>query len=205
MKHLSNQAGTPSGPTAKLVAAAISRDRTACDELVSLLYPLVAKIVRPYAKRSGNEQDWEQEVFLRFFARLPQFRGDSPIEHWTSKLAVNVCLDLLRKRSVRRELRWADLGEAEATLVREGFSKETTVGEALASRDLADRLLETLVAEDQVILRMLDMEERSVAEIAELLGRTQSAVKVRAMRARRKLEQRLSEWEANKNNVPTAT
>lgn len=191
--------------TAKLVAGAISRDRQACDELVSLLYPLVAKIVRPYAKRSGNEQDWEQEVFLRFFARLPQFRGESPIEHWTAKLAVNVCLDLLRKRSVRRELRWADLGETEATLIREGFSKETSIDECVASRDLADRLLESLAAEDQVILRMLDMEERSVAEIADFLGRTQSAVKVRAMRARRKLENLLSEWEVKKDNVPTTS
>lgn len=196
-----NPKSTPAGASAELVAAAIARDRQACSALVSLLYPLVAKIVRPYAKRNGAEEDWAQEVFLRLFSRLPQFRGESPIEHWTAKLAVNVCLDLLRKRAVRREMRWADLGETEAALVREGFSKEESVDESIIAKELADRLLETLAPEDRVILRMLDMEERSVAEIAEILGRTQSAVKVRAMRARRKLDQLLRDWESNAEHV----
>lgn len=200
-----NSKSTLQGASAELITAAIARDRQACNELVSLLYPLVVKIVRPYAKRNGNEEDWAQEVFLRFFTRLPQFRGESPLEHWTARLAVNVCLDLLRKRAVRRELRWADLGESEATLVRDGFAKAPNVDEYFAAMELANRLLETLVPEDQIILRMLDMEERSVAEIAEFLGRTQSAVKVRAMRARRKLEQLMSQWESKIENVSQAS
>ncbi len=102
-------------------------------------------------------------------------------------------------------LRWADLGELEATLVREGFAKEPGVDESFAARDLADRLLETLAPEDQIILRMLDMEERTVAEIAGFLGRTQSAVKVRAMRARRKLQQLMSQWESKIENVSQAS
>jgi RNA polymerase sigma factor (sigma-70 family) len=147
-----NSKSTLQGASAELVTAAIARDRPACNALVELLYPLVVKIVRTYAKRYGNEEDWAQEVFLRFFTRLPQFRGESPLEHWTARLAVNVCLDQLRKRAVRRELRWADLGESEATLVRDGFTKAPSVDESFAARDLADRLLETLGPEDQIIL-----------------------------------------------------
>jgi RNA polymerase sigma-70 factor (ECF subfamily) len=162
-------------------------DRDASRQLVERLFPLVARVVRAYLPRGLNEEDWQQEVFLRMFLRLDQYRGKAPFSHWVARLAVNVCLDQLRQRRRRPEVRWTDLGAPEAALLRGALAAPDNAAGALAAQDLVDRLLAGLGADDQVVIRMLDLEKRPVAEIAGLLGRGESWVKVRAFRARQKL------------------
>ncbi|HEX3870905.1 MAG TPA: sigma-70 family RNA polymerase sigma factor, partial [Pirellulales bacterium] len=167
-----------------------SGDEVAAAELVERLYPLAAKIVRSYLPRGWAEEDLLQEVFLRVFARLDQYRADAPLEHWVSRLAVRVCIDALRSAPRRgRELRWSDLDEREAALVREttGPTQGASPLNALAARELVDKMLDVLTPEDRVILTMLDIEQYSVADVARLTGRTKTSVKVRALRARRKM------------------
>jgi RNA polymerase sigma-70 factor (ECF subfamily) len=167
-----------------------SGDEVAAAELVERLYPLAAKIVRSYLPRGWAEEDLLQEVFLRVFARLDQYRADAPLEHWVSRLAVRVCIDALRSVPRRgRELRWSDLDEREAALVREttGPTPGASPLNALAARELVDKMLDVLTPEDRVILTMLDIEQYSVADVARLTGRTKTSVKVRALRARRKM------------------
>jgi RNA polymerase sigma-70 factor (ECF subfamily) len=60
--------------------------------------------------------------------------------------------------------------------------------EAVAARELLTKLLDQLKPDDRMVIRMLDLEERSIAEISSLTGWNQSLVKVRAFRARRKLQ-----------------
>lgn len=167
----------------------LAGDGQAGRELVERTYPLVAKIVRAYLPRGVPYEDYEQEVFLRMFSRLQQYRGDAPLEHWLSRLAIGVCIDGLRRRGRRKELRWSDLSEREIELLGAVAdpSSVIAVSEAIAAREFVDKLLACLDAEDQVIIRMLDLEGRSTAEISVLLGRSQTSIKVRAFRARRKL------------------
>ena len=164
------------------------QNQQAAAELVREMYPLVAKIVRAYVPEANLRQEWEQEVFLRLFARLHQYRAAAEFEHWLARIAVNVCIDALRARRRRSELRWSDLSAPEAEIVREAVGPASaSVSDALAARELAYKMLDTLPADDRVIVQMLDMESRSVAEVAQLTGRTRTGVKVRALRARRKL------------------
>lgn len=171
---------------AACVARVRSGDPAAARELVERCDGLVAKIVRAYLPRDADRDACRQEAFVRAFAKLDDYRADAPWEHWLSRIAVNACLDALRARRRRRELRWADLGEAEAAAVG-AASAEPTGPDAVAARDTIDKLLECLEPEDALIVRMLDVEERSTEEIAALLGRSRTLVKVRAFRARRKL------------------
>jgi RNA polymerase sigma-70 factor (ECF subfamily) len=67
--------------------------------------------------------------------------------------------------------------------------------DAFAARELVERLLSLLSVEDRLILTLLDLEQRSVAEIAGLTGWNASRIKVRAFRARRKLRQHLEQLE----------
>jgi RNA polymerase sigma-70 factor (ECF subfamily) len=138
------------------------------------MYPLVARVVGAYLPRGLDADDWHQEVFLRMFLRLEQFRGNAPFEHWLARLAVNVCLDQLRQRRRRGELRWADLSERETDLLRSSLAATPTEGDALLARELVEKLLAELPAEDQLVLKMLDLEQHTVAETAALLARGQS-------------------------------
>jgi RNA polymerase sigma-70 factor (ECF subfamily) len=60
-------------------------------------------------------------------------------------------------------------------------------GEALAAKELVHKLLDQLRPDDRMVVQMLDLEQKTIAEISALTGWNGSLVKVRAFRARRKL------------------
>jgi RNA polymerase sigma-70 factor (ECF subfamily) len=71
----------------------------------------------------------------------------------------------------------------------------------LAAAELVDRLLESLPARDALLLRLLDMEARSVAEVQQMTGWNQVLIKVRAFRARRRLRRILATLDREYDHV----
>jgi RNA polymerase sigma-70 factor (ECF subfamily) len=120
-----------------------------------------------------------------------------PLTHWVSRIAVTTCIDQLRKQKVRPELRWADLSEKEAEVLDNVLtsSEVDDVPGSIAARELVGRLLEQLSPADRAVITMLDLEQKSVAEIKNLTGWGTSMIKVRAYRARRKLRKLLEQLE----------
>ena len=173
------------------------RDQAAARELVDHLYPLVIRIVRSHLPRRVAEEDLAQEVFLKMFTRLDQYQGAVPFPNWVSRIAVTTCIDHLRAQKRRPEFRWADLSETEAEVLDNVITNENDVpaNDALAAHELVHQLLDQLKPDDQLVIRLLDLEQKSIAEIAQLTGWNQSLIKVRAFRARRKLQKLFQELE----------
>ena len=165
-------------------------DQTAARQLVEHLFPLVIRIVRAHLPRRVSEEDLAQEVFLKMFSRLAQYQGAVPFSHWVSRIAVTTCIDHLRAQKRRPEFRWADLSEEEAGVLDAVMTNDNDVAanDALAARELVDKLIGQLKPDDQLVIRLLDLEQKTIAEIAGLTGWNASLIKVRAFRARRKLQ-----------------
>jgi RNA polymerase sigma-70 factor (ECF subfamily) len=178
------------------------RDEGAARQLVEHLYPLVLKIVRAHLPRRVAEEDLAQDVFLKMFTHLDQFRGGVPLEHWVSRIAVTTCLDQLRAQKRRPELRWADLSETEAEVLDAVITSDNQPhpAEGLAARELVGKLLDCLNPEDRLVITLLDLEDKSVAEIQTLTGWSASLIKVRAFRARLKLRKHLVRVEKGRTN-----
>ncbi len=172
-------------------------DQDAARQLVDHLYPLVIRIVRAHLPRRVAEEDLAQEIFLKMFSRLDQYKGAVAFTHWVSRIAVTTCIDQLRAQKRRPELRWADLSEQEAEVLDSVLTSESdvAVNDGFAARELVDRLLGQLNPPDRLVLQLLDLERRSVAEISEITGWNPSLVKVRAFRARGKLKKLFEELE----------
>lgn len=171
------------------------RDQQAARELVEHLYPQVIRIVRAHLPRRVAEEDLAQEIFLKMFTRLEQYQGAVPFPHWVSRIAVTTCIDQLRAQKRRPEFRWADLSENEAEVLDAVLTNENevAVNDAMAASELVQKLLAQLKPEDQLVIRLLDLEQKTIAEIARLTGWNQSLIKVRAFRARRKLQKLFQE------------
>jgi len=172
-----------------------ARDQAAARALVEHLYPLVIRIVRSHLPRRVAEEDLAQDIFLKMFTRLAQYQGNVPFTHWVSRIAVTTCIDQLRAQKRRPEFRWADLSENEAEVLDNVLSDHTAEApsDAMAARELVTRLLGQLAPADRTVIQMLDLEQKSVAEISALTGWGQSMIKVRAFRARRKLQKLFQE------------
>lgn len=175
-------------------------DQAACRALVEHLYPLVIRIVRAHLPRRTPEEDLVQEVFIKMFRRLGQYEGKVPFPNWVSRIAVTTCIDHLRAQKRRPEFRLADLSEDEAKVLDVVTRDESAPDPAgsTAAHELVEKLMDTLGPTDRTVITMLDLEQKSLAEIAALTGWSQTMIKVRAFRARRKLQQafrRLQEQE----------
>ena len=172
-------------------------DQAAARALVDHLYPLVIRIVRAHLPRRVSEEDLAQDIFLKMFTRLEQYKGAVPFPHWVSRIAVTTCIDQLRAQKRRPEFRWADLSENEADVLDAVMTNENDVeaGDALAARELVHKLLDQLKPDDRLVIQLLDLEQKTIAEISATTGWSQSLVKVRAFRARRKLQKLFQELE----------
>jgi RNA polymerase sigma-70 factor (ECF subfamily) len=172
-------------------------DQVAARELVEHLYPMVIRIVRSHLPRRTQEEDLAQEIFLKMFTRLEQYEGAVPFPHWVSRIAVTTCIDQLRAEKRRPEFRWADLSENEAEMLDSVLTTDDgeTAGDGLAARELIGRLMDQLKPADRLVIQLMDLEQKSVAETSALTGWNPSLVKVRAFRARRKLQKLFSELE----------
>lgn len=134
-----------------------------------------------------------QEVFLKAYTQLGSFEGRGSLEGWLTRIATNTCLNMVRGAKRRPEFTVSDLTEDENQwLDRQSAgdgSKQPSVENSLVAADLADRLLSVLSPEDQQALLMIDGEQASIREVAEVTGWSESKVKVRAFRARKKVRE----------------
>lgn len=176
-------------------------DMASAHALIEHLHPLVRRLVRNHLPRRESEEDLMQEVFLKLLQKLDSYqpRVGVPFEHWVSRLTVRTCLDALRAEKSRPEWRLADLSDGETEwldymLHRLADTPHTPDREA---RAIVTRLLAQLSPPDRLVLTLLDLEERSTQEIAQLTGWTRPMVKMRAMRARRKLRHIAQEMKLN--------
>jgi RNA polymerase sigma-70 factor (ECF subfamily) len=182
------------GRTDAEVIAEVLQGRTASFELlVERHSPRVFAIARRYARRESEVDDIAQEVWLKSFQKLGTFRGDAPFEHWLARLTVRTCFDFLRSHQRNREHVFTELSDPERDWLDRVVSDPTDANtSADAARQLVERLLEQLSPPARLVITLLEIEEKSVREIAELTGWSVPLVKVRAFRARAEMKKCLA-------------
>ena len=130
---------------------------------------------------------------MKAFTQLGSFEGRGSMEGWLTRIATNTCLNMVRGAKRRPEFTVSDLTDDEQSwLDHQSAGNEgaqSSVENSVVATDLADRLLAVLSPEDQQALLMIDGEDASIKEVAEATGWSESKVKVRAFRARRKVRE----------------
>ncbi len=166
-------------------------DQGAARRLVDALYPKVIRIIRNHLPVTEDEQDIAQDVFMKMFTKLDQFRAAQPFDHWVARIALNTCYDRLRRQKVRRVMSYGDFSSEEAEYLQDAITAQEHQPQQDDTRshsiEIVEKLLATLKPGEQMILRLLDLEEHSVQEISDMTGWGASRIKVTAFRARRKL------------------
>jgi RNA polymerase sigma-70 factor (ECF subfamily) len=168
-------------------------DESAFAEIVRRYSPRVFSVASRFFRQRSVVEEAAQEVFLKAYTQLGSFEGRGSFEGWLTRIATNTCLNMVRSSKRRPEFTVSDLTEDEQGWLEQqsasdGF-KQPSVENSVVAADLADRLLGVLPLEDQQALLMIDGEEASIKEVAEATGWSESKVKVRAFRARRKLRE----------------
>ena len=170
---------------AQLIAAVLAGDSTSFEPLVVKYSPRVFATARRYARRDVEVQDIVQEVWLKAFNKLKSFRGEAPFEHWLMRMTVRTCYDFLRAHQRNRISSFSEISELEEDWLERFVAEPGSVADdEAAAKLLIDRVMDKLPPDARLVIQLLEIEDRSVKEIAEITGWSVPLVKVRAFRAR---------------------
>ena len=169
-------------------------DESAFEEIMRRYSPRVFRFASRFFRQRSLVEEAAQEVFLKAFTELNSYEGRGSMEGWLTRITTNTCLNILRGAKRRPELTVSDLTEDEASwldnrLADAAVERHQSNERSRAAADLADRVLQTLSPEDQLVLNLIDAEEASVKDVVKLTGWSESKVKVQAFRARRRMRE----------------
>lgn len=143
-----------------------------------------------------DADDLTQEVFLRAHRRLDTVRDPDALTSWLYRIATHVCYDRYRKSSRQPRLDPLDLTGTDQS--DPGFERpeEVSLVQVIERAEMSScvrRYLDELADDYRQVILLHDLEELTNPEIAEMLGVSLDAVKIRLHRARRKLQAALNE------------
>jgi RNA polymerase sigma-70 factor, ECF subfamily len=151
----------------------------AFEELVEQTHRRVFTLAYRLVGDRHEAEDVAQDAYLRMYRALPRFRGDSSLETWLYRITANAAVSHLRRRG-----RFGDLLDDPDVAV----DVPDQAGPDPVDRDEIQRALLALPVAQRTVLVMRDAYGFSIREIADELGLTDGAVKVRIHRARRRLK-----------------
>lgn len=169
---------------ATLVELAREGDQAAFETLVRVHQDRLYAIALRMTGHVQDAQDGLQEALLHAWQALPRFRQDAAVLTWLIRIVINGCHNL-RRRSTAVPTQPPEQPMDQPTL--------ETVIEARERASLVTAAIAELPFEQRAALVLHTFDGRSQAQVAALLGTTESAVKVRIHRARRALLDRLGE------------
>lgn len=180
----------------ELVSLCLAGDEEAFGEVVRRYSPRVFKVCGRFFKRYSLVEEAAQETFLRAYTQLKNFEARGSLEGWMTRIASTTCINILRAQKRQTEKLISELSEQETfwledfVLSRGGKNISSTEDRLIAS-DLVEKIFATLPPDDVTVLLMTEVYGSSLKETAEATGWTESKVKVKAFRARKKMREAL--------------
>lgn len=180
-------------PDATLVQATLAGDHSAFESLVQRHQSNIFALARRRINDPSEAADLVQDIFLKTYQNLASWRGDAPFEHWLLRVATRVCYDHLRSARRQREQPISQLSDDESEwIARNATAHQPDSHDSDAARSLVAKALSRLSPSARLVLTLLEIEDRTVKEIAALTGWSIPLVKVRAFRARAEMRRVLS-------------
>jgi RNA polymerase sigma-70 factor, ECF subfamily len=149
------------------------------------------RLVRSIVGDEGEAEEVVQESYLRAFTHLAEFRGESHLGTWLTRIAINEAYGRLRRRRVRRAFERLEMASVSAEII--AFPLSAGSGDPEKSmaqhqiHKVLERAIDRLPEPFRVVVVARLVEEMSLKETADLLGLRTETIKTRLHRARKLL------------------
>lgn len=158
-------------------------NRQAFDLLIGRYQTRVMKTALYLTRNLADAEDVAQEVYIKIFRRLPQFKTVRELDGWIYRVTVNAARDAHRRRRI-----WSPLKEL--------FAAEPSADPVLR-REIRNRLLEALSGlsfNERATFIFKELHELPTGEVALILGRKEGTIRSYLHGARKKLRKSLGEF-----------
>ncbi len=167
-----------------LIRGILGRDDQAILRFVHSYQDQVYAQANKLLRSTQDAEEACQDVFMKALGRMAQFEGRCSLSTWLYKITYTTCLDVikLRKKTGGEE-------EIDHASVPEWSEIEGSLGmlEMHEQRSIIDRCIAMLDETDAMLIDLFHLKEMAITEIAEITEMTEGSIRVRMMRARKKL------------------
>lgn len=168
----------------------LTGDGAAYARLISRYQQHLARYLWRFTRNPQAHEELVQTVFVEAYFQLRSFAGRSPLIHWLQVIATRVGYRFWKWQAKQRERRVVSIDQADETV---STAEPNMLLESTEAAARVHACLERLPPRDRLVITLLHLEEKSIAEIAQFTGWSQTMVKVQAYRARGKLAKLLRE------------
>jgi RNA polymerase sigma factor (sigma-70 family) len=173
----------------EIISLVLKGDQQAFAGLVSRYQGFVFTLALRFTSNREDAEELAQDVFVKAYRYLADFRGDSKFSTWLYTITNNACITFLRKKKlVVHSMDDERVFEA-ADNIDSGYRSNKVEQKAKAA--MVNKAVSLLGPEDAEIITLFYNAEQSIEEISRILGVEPNAAKVRLHRARKRLKEKL--------------
>lgn len=176
------------------IATSVGGDGAAYSQIIERYQAAIARRMRRFTRDANAVEELTHDVFVEAYFSLRSYRGDAPFEHWLQRIATRVAYRHLKRTKHTAVVSFDEQLHDSADV---GDVRETNVDDEKVAA-----VLERLPARDRLVLTLLYLESRSVAEAAALVGWSRTMVKVQAYRARQKFHKLYTDFPSPSGRGP---
>lgn len=183
-----------------IIESVLSGRRNDYKKLVVKYQDMVMSIAVRVLQQREEAEDTAQICFLKAYEKLATFKGDSLFSTWLYRISYHTAISRYRQLNAAKAIRTTVFSEQEIRIADE-FTESITEGEDDFNR--LEKAMQKLEPEERGIISLFYTQELAVAEITKIIGLSESNVKVKLFRIRKKLAQLMEEKIVNQHTVNT--
>jgi len=172
----------------EIISRVLQGDQQVFSELVKRYQPFVFTIAMRYANHREDAEEIAQDVFVKAYRSLADFRSGSKFSTWLYTITANTSITFLRKRKLEMHS-LADERIFEQADIKDPNEENILIQKSRAS--VINKAIRLLNSEDATIITLFYQGEQSLEEVGQILGITPNNAKVKLHRARQKLKDKL--------------
>ncbi len=165
----------------------------AFNPIVSKYQQKIYNLIYQRVKNRETAEDLCQDVFLKAWQALPNFKGQSTFYSWVYKIAINCSIDFLRKQNRKFVVSWEEL-PPNAEDILQAIKKHPSLSQILEKkefRDVLSKAVNQLPSRQRCVFYLRYEEELRIKDIASRLNKSEGTIKTHLHLAHRKLRDML--------------
>jgi RNA polymerase sigma factor (sigma-70 family) len=179
----------------EIISRVLKGDQQIFADLVSRYQNYVFTLVLRFTENREDAEEVSQDVFVKTYRSLADFRGDSKFSTWLYTIARTTCITFLRKKKL--ETTSIDNEKTLLQLENKESSFNANLVEQKSRTAMVNEAIKLLSADDAQIITLFYKAEQSLEEIGNILGMEPNTIKVKLHRARQRLKDKMEKYFSN--------